>query len=334
MNPSFRSSSADEQAATWAARLESGSFGHADRTELEQWLTADERHRLLLADYCQFSADLETVLPTLLAEGRIEAPAPRRARPSYWRSWAGFGTLAAAALAVGFFTLTPSAPTTGVNRLATAASQRESIMLADGSRVELNARTSIEFLQTRHERRVRLADGQAFFTVSKDPSRPFTVETPAGSVRVTGTRFDVRADSTAPLEVTVEEGSVQVRLAELSDLPGQTSTYRLAADQRLSLRPEGVTVQELSSAETANLLAWREGFIVFEGVTLSEALARFSRYHGRGMTAAADAASFPVGGRHSLDDLDGFFSSIEEVLPVRVTHDLSGNVTVRLRPDA
>ena len=67
---------------------------------------------------------------------------------------------------------------------------------------------------------------------------------------------------------------------------------------------------------------------MFDGVPLSAALARFARYHGRGITAAPEVANLSVGGRFSLDDLDGFLVALEAALPVRVTRGLSGTVQV------
>src|SRR6185369_15486893 len=143
---------------------------------------------------------------------------------------------------------------------------RDAITLTDGSRVELNARTSIQVEIGAKERRVRLADGEAFFTVAKDPSRPFIVETPAGSVRVTGTVFNVRSESATQLEVIVAEGSVQVR-------PGQegAAPYALTARDRLSCVGADVKTAKLSATELENALAWREGRIVFVGTPVRAA---------------------------------------------------------------
>ncbi len=336
MNRSSDSLAKEEAAAAWAARLDSGAFTIADREALETWLAADSQHRPLLADFCQFSADLETTLPALVAEGRVDAPVapPPRRRPSpAWRGWAFAGSLAAAAAIALAWVAFPRPVTPTIERVATAATQRQTVTLADGSQVELNAHTSIEFTLTKHERRARLADGQAFFSVAKDPSRPFIVETPAGSVRVTGTHFDVRADPSAMLEVTVEEGSVQVRLGENTAASAQ-AIYALKAGNHLTAHPAGVVVEQLSTEDVSKLLAWREGMIVFERTPLAEALARFARYHGRGITATSDTANLAVVGRYSLDDLDDFFASLEEILPVRVTHELSGTVIVRSRKKA
>ncbi len=92
-------------------------------------------------------------------------------------------------------------------------------------------------------------------------------------------------------------------------------------------------MQNLPAARLEDQLAWRNGQVVFDGVPLRVALAAFARYHGRGISASPDAAELRVGGRFSLDDLDGFFSALEQVLPVRVTHDLSGAATVSRRSE-
>lgn len=320
----------DEQAALWAARLDGSTLTAADRTTLDAWLAENPVHRTLLSHYCQFSADLEQKLPVLVAAGAVELPSdsvPRRSRIRLL--WAA-GALAAAAAAMVVMHLV-SPPQNQSENLATPMALRQTITLVDGTRVELDAQSSLQVEINGKERRLRLAAGEAFFAVHKDASRPFTVETPAGSVRATGTQFDVRAETAATLEVTVVEGSVLARPGEAGGRAG--APVSLAAGDRLSAGPEGVAIRALNAADLDAALAWREGLIVCNGMPLREALARFARYHGRGIAATAGAAEQRVVGRYSLDDLDGFLSQLEEALPIRVTRSLNGTVQVSLRAE-
>ena len=320
----------DEQAALWAARLDGSTLTAADRTTLDAWLAENPAHRTLLSHYCQFSADLERKLPVLVAAGAVELPSdsvPRRSRIRLL--WAAGALAAAAAAMVVMHLVAP--PQNQSENLATPMALRQAITLVDGTRVELDAQSSLQVEINGKERRLRLAAGEAFFAVHKDVSRPFTVETPAGSVRATGTQFDVRAETAATLEVTVVEGSVLARPGEAGGRPG--APVSLAAGDRLSAGPEGVAIRALHAADLDAALAWREGLIVCNGMPLREALARFARYHGRGITATAGAAEQRVVGRYSLDDLDGFLAQLEEALPIRVTRSLNGTVQVSLRSE-
>jgi len=325
---------AEEQASLWAARLDGSVLSAADRVALDAWLAQNPAHRTMLSAYCQFSADLEQQLP--LMEGIKEPsaeiqPSLETAQPHPWSRWPALAIVALSAAAAVALALWATAPPTQFRNIATSAAQRQELTLADGTRVQLNAQTALVVDLGRSERRVRLASGEAFFAVSKDKSRPFFVETPAGLVRVTGTQFNVRADAASALEVTVVEGSVLVRAGESA---GEAhSPVTLGAGEKLSSGPRGVAVRLLSSAELDDALAWRQGQVVFTGAPLREALACFARYHGRGITASAEAAELRVGGRFSLDDLDGFFAALEQVLPVRVTRDLGGTVQVGLRAE-
>jgi transmembrane sensor len=233
---------------------------------------------------------------------------------------------AAAALALVIW---PGRPDVQHERIATPAGQRQALKLADGTKLELNAQTSLQVEITPAVRRVRLAAGQVFFSVSQDLSRPFTVETPAGSVQVTGTEFDVRTEAGSVLEVLVAEGAVQVRPADTGD--GRPVTpVALTVGDRLSTGPAGLARTTLTTAALHDALAWRQGQIVFDDAPLGEALARFARYHGQGITATPGAARLRVGGRFNLDDLNGFLLTLEEVLPVRVSRGLNGTVQVAL----
>jgi transmembrane sensor len=230
----------------------------------------------------------------------------------------------AAALAV---ILWQGRPQNQFQNIATPVAQRQEVTLADGSRIELNAQTALVVEFSGSDRRVRLAGGEAFFRVSKDPARPFFVETSAGSIRVTGTQFNVRTETAASLEVTVLEGAVQVRAGAAA------TPESLHAGDRLSAGPGGgPVVTALTPEQLGAALAWRQGKIFFAGTPLREALGRFARYHGRNLAASEEAARQLVGGFYSLDDLDGFLSSLEEKdfssTPLHVTRGLDGAVKV------
>ena len=328
MNSSHQThtAAAEERASYWAARLDGSVLSATDQNELNAWLAGEPAHRMLLSQYCQFSADLELLLPALAATGAVEMPQEISPRNRGWRlGWLAAGVAAAAAIVGLAFALWPAR--TQAERIATAVAQRQSLTLVDGTRVELNAQTSLQIEIGPVERRVRLANGEAFFTVTKDKNRPFIVETPSGSVRVTGTVFDVRAETTSSLDVFVVEGSVQVRPEE--NAPGQPGApIALRAGDKLSNGSNGFTVTALSAGAIDDAVAWRQGQVVFRGVPLSVALARFAHYHGRGISADPAVANLSVGGRYSLDDLDGFLSALESFHPVRVSRGLSGTIQV------
>jgi transmembrane sensor len=320
----------DETASLWAARLEGSTLSPSDREALETWLNQHPRHRARLSQYCQLSADLEERLPALVAAGNVELPAetsvPARSRARL-RWFVGASTLAAAAAVVLAFSL--ARPQAESSSIATSAAHRDTVTLRDGTQIDLNADTRLSIETNRTERRVRLVGGEAYFRVHKDPQRPFFVDTPVGSVRVTGTTFDVRAEATR-FEVTVVEGSVQARPGDAARAT-PTKPVSLHAGQRLSADGENVHVDALPAAAVDDLTAWRQGQVVFDGTPLADALARFARYHGRSIAVADDAHALRISGRYSLDDLDGFLGGIEEPLNVHVTRDLGGNVRVTLR---
>ena len=80
------------------------------------------------------------------------------------------------------------------------AGQRMQMTLADGSHVQLNAGTTLEYpvVFDRKARRVKLS-GEALFEVTHDSSHPFIVETFATDIQVLGTKFNVLADSGSEL---------------------------------------------------------------------------------------------------------------------------------------
>lgn len=210
----------------------------------------------------------------------------------------------------------------------TVAARRQTLALADGSQAELNARTSLR-TDFRYGRRiVRLDRGEAFFAVARDPEHPFLVETPAGTIRVTGTQFNVRLADTGATEVTLLEGSVTVqgltgenRDSRVSDpplapLPPVKSEWSLLPGQQI--RSDDGRARTLTPAELENTLAWRTGRLALDGLTLAEAAGRLAAYHGIRIEVAPDVAALRPGGTYPVEDLENFLRAFENALTVKV----------------
>jgi transmembrane sensor len=263
-------------------------------------------------------------------------PMPRQgakpARRGWSPGWVIASALAAVALVAG--TLWIRRPNGLVETLATSSAQRRSFTLADGSRIDLNGNTRVLIENGRAERRLRLEDGEAFFVVSKDKSRPFIVDTPAGSVRVTGTIFNVRTEAISELEVTVVEGEVQVRPSPVNAAQ-PADPVRLEAGERLSEETAGVYVAALSKEDIDSVVAWRRGKMVFDGVPLPEALARVAHYYGKTITVTPGAATLSLSGLTNLDNLDDFFVFLEDQMhdEIHVTRTPDGGARVSLRSE-
>ena len=102
----------------------------------------------------------------------------------------------------------PSEP----QKLTTPVGKDYTVLLSDGSQVNINADSRLEYPSKFEgkERRVKL-QGEAYFSVAKDPAHPFYVETDQMELRVTGTKFNVNTYGGKATRVTLIEGSVWLK---------------------------------------------------------------------------------------------------------------------------
>jgi transmembrane sensor len=304
----------EDEASLWAARLEGAGMTDADRAALATWLDADPEHRWVLSRYRQLSAQLDEQFATASDSLEIAAAARRRRR---WRL-AGTMTALAAAIAIAFMVVSGRP-----QEIATQRAERHTAALDDGSSVELNAQTTLVVDFNRRERRVRLSRGEALFTVAKDTTRPFLVETPTGTVRVTGTVFNVRAargtfgkpGAGDRVEVTVLEGNVRVRAANIA------TEEALTPGRQAVLDAAKAEVRDLPEGAAQDAVAWRQGQVVFHDTPLADALERFAAYHAQAIMADPRIADARLGGRYALDDLNGFLDAVERVLGGGIVRD-------------
>ena len=154
------------------------------------------------------------------------------------------------------------------------AGQRINITLVDGTNVWLNARTSLSYpVKFGKNNRQVVLDGEAYFDVTKDKSKPFIVQTDNYNVEVLGTQFDVNAYSeTGEFETTLMSGSVKG--ASASD-----------STQKITLKPNNkVFLQDgklhVTAVDDYNPYRWKEGLICFKNETFTSIMKDFEKYYG------------------------------------------------------
>ena len=144
------------------------------------------------------------------------------------------------------------------------------LVLPDSSHVFMHPGSQLSYssLFGKNKRDVKLR-GEAYFVVSKDCHRPFTVSTEKTLTTVFGTEFDVTAWRDRPERISLVSGSVSVKLND-KDLE-----WQIEPGQQLNLSRYGYAVVE--EADMEPFVSWRDGFFYFDGAELYDILKELGR---------------------------------------------------------
>ncbi|MCX6934325.1 MAG: FecR domain-containing protein [Verrucomicrobia bacterium] len=287
-------------AAAWLSLRDRGMTA-TETAEFVRWLQQDAQHAAVFSELDAVWKDFDrlgavaTPTPSAAApDADALAPRPRvRRHPGLALTAVGL----AAAVLVAISLVTFGKPHYAAE---TAVGAFQKFDLPDGSVAQLNTDSAIDTDFTHHERRVRIVRGEVFFTVTKDPARPFIVTSGPVAIRAVGTAFNVRQRAES-VEVLVTEGRVRVDNAEAgrSFLPapdrarseppllvaGERATVALA---RGTASPSAAlaTVVALTRPATQRFLAWQERRLEFEAESLDEVVREFNRYNHRKLVIA------------------------------------------------
>lgn len=325
----------EREAAAWVARRDKGPLTDAETQALADWCAASPYHQAALDRLDALWAGMDGLQQLALA------PAPLRNRV-LGRGWTGralAGGLLAASLALAIVVVAGhgngvSAP--DVQVFGTSLGEQKSLRLGDGSTIQLNTNSRVEVEYARTWRKVRLLKGEAYFDVTHNPDRPFTVYAGDSLLRDIGTRFNVRLRNDR-MELTVTHGAVEV--STLSDQKGGGHEVHdgSGGDRSFVFKPLGIVTAPAVGAEVAVIngrdlaiatrpentinrqLAWRAGMIAFSDEPLTSVIAEVSRYTDVNIEIADPKLNdLRVGAYLKVGEVDPLLDALHASFGVRV----------------
>lgn len=280
------------RADEWMTRLTSGTATSEDFAAAREWCAQSDEHRAAFQRARNFWQ--EFILPKQ-AELPREQPAPRR--------W-----LAAAATVLFVVGVSTAAYTQHwMADFRTAAGERRTVTLADGSKVVLDSASAIDVRYSDNTRSIHLLSGQALFHVAPNPQRPFVVHDHGVTATAVGTVYSVKDSDDAP-RVSVLEGKVAVA----TEMAGPLT---ITAGQRANSRHGIITVSEIG---VDNEFAWEHGSLAVQKMPLPEVLGELERHQTGIIVAGSGLEDLEVSGIFSLDNPDETLATLSSVFPIEV----------------
>jgi transmembrane sensor len=178
----------------------------------------------------------------------------------------------------------PGQDTTGVyyNTLTTAKGGQTMVVLADGSKVWLNALSSLRFPTafTGSQRIVELK-GEAYMEVTDDKSKPFLVNVSGrAQILVLGTHFNINAYTDEPtINTTLLEGAVRVSKDDSKDASQGSSREAVTLKPGEQAQLGGHQILIDKDANTEEVMAWKNGYFSFDGATVEQIMRQVGRWY-------------------------------------------------------
>ena len=342
-------------AAEWSVELSSAEISPRRIAQWQQWLAASEAHR---DAFDRIQSTLRTIdrsvgenisWPTqseMASDGydgslpvvvwRVRSSRVAAGRASRGPAWVGalrthrrrfvvglaasFVAALAIPIALQFIRSTQMEPK--VTIVETRAGENREVPLADGSTVNVGARSVLWVTLSRDARNVTLDRGEAFFRVAKDPARPFTVKIGDTTVAAVGTAFNVRRAGERVV-VAVADGIVKVDGAAQGAAP---SRAHLGVGEQLSINTTDGS-SNMQVVDAGGIAIWRDGLLQYRDEPLPSVIADVARYAGYDIVIADPAvAELRVTGTVFANDVESWLLSLEAALPVHAVRGANGSV--------
>lgn len=266
-------------------RFFAGEASETEKQQIKSWLEEDDRHRQELLDERGFFDAM------LLVDETHEV---KQQRNVFYRALRYVGCHSVQWAAVFVIAFVSSylliderfgRVDDAINVVSVPLGQRANLTLADGTRVCLNAGSTLSYPTAFGSdiRKVEL-DGEAYFEVSKNEEKPFVVHTRMCDVEVLGTKFNVDAYSDKnAFSAALMEGKIKV---DNNNTPADV--IYLSPSQQVNLKNGKLDVTPIVDYD---IYRWKEGLICFTDLNFVELMRRIEKYYGVHMMVENDSLS-------------------------------------------
>ena len=306
----------EDAAIEWIARLRASDVTDAERADFATWLAESPAHAEAfdaMIELWNLTGNLEVAEASQIASTSTGEAAVVRlpARTASFKQAWPLALAATVALSLGIMLFQPG----GIDYETDTGEQRR-VVLSDGTTVHLNTQSQLTVEFDGRRRAVRLeGDGEAFFDVTRDARRPFTVTTEDGRIEVLGTAFNVRTSEDQTV-VAVTEGRVR-----LDNNAGDSAVA--TPSQRGVVSEQGIALDHVSTEQIAS---WRSGRLMYDSVPLGDLISDLNRYLPKPMSLADEhLTDVPVSAVLQLQPQDDMLDALSESLGLRWT-EVSDNL--------
>ncbi len=188
------------------------------------------------------------------------------------------------------------------NQMIVPHGKYNSMQLSDGTKVWINSGSRLVYppVFTGKTREVYV-QGEAYFEVEKDKTKPFYVKTDRFRVEVSGTRFCVQANEQEDLYTALLlEGEVSVTTVQGKLI--RSEEIKLVPGQLASLKTERKNFEVSTVEYPENHVAWKNGYLLFDDEPVNEVLRRVSRFYNITVEFRCALKSRKISGKLDLKD--------------------------------
>lgn len=317
-----QNSSLNKTAARWFIRMQDAAIDSPERTQFEHWLMQSEKHQAEYASIADAWNGIDSIeeLKKMAAAKQANQFLNQTKRNKKIKNALASLSVCFIFVLAGLFgheqyqqwQTKPTMQMASESKPAQILTQK----LEDGSEITLNASSKIQITYYRNQRHIALLQGEAIFNVTKDPDRPFIVETDTAKIKVLGTRFAVNKLSKL-VRVSVDHGSVQV------DSKSPVSSIILHNGQVAEIA--STQAVKLTNTPAADYFKFATGTVVFNQADIFEIADVLSRYSQKKISAEGTSKE-KISAVLNVKDTYTFINTLPKIANVHVQKTENGTL--------
>jgi len=248
-----------------------------DKQQFQEWLRADSENKDLfqkMQKIWKSSKEIEVFQKIdEAADWKIvKAKAGKTVKLNRAKHFMRYAATVLVLVSLSFLYLYQTTPGFGKYAQHKTSQKKDQIILADGTEVFLNKQTKIIYPKS-FDSKIRNVEmeGEAYFQVKPDPTKPFIIKSGNARIEVLGTSFNVRNESDGTTIVSVNSGKVSLKNQKTQEV-----VYLTKGEKGIIKKNQ---VSESTNQEL-NYQSWKTGVLIFKNTPMSKVFTDIETYYG------------------------------------------------------